>query len=191
MKARRTQFKAGDLVTARKLESITGEQVAVPAAAGLVHLQFSRFAGCPICNLHLRSIAQRNDEIEAAGVHEVVVFHSTADKLRRHEDDLPFDVIADPDKRLYQEFGVERSPRALSPRVWGTMARAAAVSFGATLRRRKPMAPLAPHGGLFGLPADLLIAPSGRVVAIKYGTHANDQWSVDELLQQASAAHAR
>lgn len=36
-----------------------------------------------------------------------------------------------------------------------------------------------------GLPADLLIAADGRVVAAKYGSHAYDQWSVDELLALA------
>jgi hypothetical protein len=44
---------------------------------------------------------------------------------------------------------------------------------------------LAPTNGNLGLPADLLIAGDGRVVAVKYGTHAYDQWSVDELLGAA------
>jgi hypothetical protein len=38
-----------------------------------------------------------------------------------------------------------------------------------------------------GLPADFLIAPDERIVAAKYGKHADDQWSVDELLNLASA----
>ena len=35
-------------------------------------------------------------------------------------------------------------------------------------------------------PADFLIAQDGRVVASKYGTHADDQWSVDEVLTIAA-----
>jgi hypothetical protein len=37
-----------------------------------------------------------------------------------------------------------------------------------------------------------MIAPSGRIDAVKYGAHAYDQWSVDELLALAKgvAAHA-
>jgi hypothetical protein len=31
-----------------------------------------------------------------------------------------------------------------------------------------------------------LIAPDGRVVACKYGAHADDQWSVDDLLALAA-----
>ena len=36
------------------------------------------------------------------------------------------------------------------------------------------------------LAADFLIEPDGRVRAAKYGRHASDDWSVDELLQLAS-----
>jgi hypothetical protein len=35
----------------------------------------------------------------------------------------------------------------------------------------------------------MLIAPDGRVLAAKYGRHANDQWEVDELLQLASSTN--
>jgi len=42
-----------------------------------------------------------------------------------------------------------------------------------------------------GLPADFLITPSGRISAVKYGTNAYDQWSVDELLSLAKGAAAQ
>jgi hypothetical protein len=43
-----------------------------------------------------------------------------------------------------------------------------------------------PTGGRLGLPADILIDQRGTVLACKYGSHAYDQWSVDELLQFAA-----
>ena len=36
-----------------------------------------------------------------------------------------------------------------------------------------------------GLPADFRVNNEGRVLACKYGEHAYDQWSVDELLSLA------
>jgi hypothetical protein len=36
------------------------------------------------------------------------------------------------------------------------------------------------------LPADFLIGSDGLVIACKYGDHANDHWSVDEVLAHAS-----
>ena len=44
-----------------------------------------------------------------------------------------------------------------------------------------------PKSGSLGLPADFLIASDGRVLACKYGTHAFDQWSVDEILSLSGA----
>ncbi len=44
---------------------------------------------------------------------------------------------------------------------------------------------------MLGLPADFLIDPDGRVLAAHYGTHANDQWSVDDLLRQVDESTRR
>jgi peroxiredoxin len=183
-------WQRGDLAPARELTSVDGSRVVLPDPSQNMHLQFRRFAGCPVCDLHLRSIARRHDEIEAAGVREVVVFHSTAEELRRHgAHELPFAVIADPAKRLYAEFGVESAPRALlDPRAWIPLVRAiAASSWRMVLGKSKPPASYQEHGRL-GLPADLLIGRDGRVLAAKYGEYVYDQWSADELLVHARMA---
>jgi hypothetical protein len=174
-------------VRARTLTTVSGDPVTVPGPDRLIHLQFRRFAGCPVCNLHLRSVVRRHHEIEAAGVREVVVFHSPAEELRPHTADLPFAVVADPDKRLYREFGVEQSPRALlAPRAWGPILRAVVSGAWHVVRGREHLPSTSPHGGRLGLPADFLIAPGGQVLATKHGEHAYDQWSVDELLELAA-----
>ncbi|MEV4491580.1 peroxiredoxin-like family protein [Micromonospora coxensis] len=182
----------GSTLTDRHLTPVVGAPVAVPAPDRLIHLQFRRFAGCPVCNLHLRSIVRRHAEIEAAGVREVVVFHSPADELREHTHELPFAVVADPDKRLYREFGVESSRRSLlSPRAWLPILRAVAHSSWGLLRGRDRAPSRTQAGGRLGLPADFLIASDGRVLAAKYGEHVYDQWSVDELLDLAGRSADR
>lgn len=179
----------GDTVESRKLATIAGDDVPVPDPDVIVHLQFRRFAGCPVCNLHLRSMARYLARIEAAGVREVVVFHSSVEALRPHAGDLPFDVVADPGKRLYREFGVESSPRALlDPRAWWTILRAVAHSLAGVIRRRHPAPSLMPEGGRLGLPADILVASDGRVIAAHYGAHAGDHWEVDEILAHVPAS---
>ncbi|MGT2529690.1 peroxiredoxin-like family protein [Streptomyces nojiriensis] len=112
------KLSVGSVVPSRTLTAVAdGASVAVPdpdaGADRLIHLQFRRFAGCPVCHLHLRSVVRRHAEIEEAGIREVVVFHSTAEELREHVTGFPFAVIADPDKRLYIEYGVESSYRSL------------------------------------------------------------------------------
>ncbi|WP_310942031.1 peroxiredoxin-like family protein [Streptomyces sp. gCLA4] len=180
----------GSTVRPRSLTAVTdGAPVAVPDPERLVHLQFRRFAGCPVCHLHLRSVVRRHSEIEAAGIREVVVFHSAAEELRPHVADLPFAVVADPGKRLYAEFGVGTSPRALlSPRAWWPVLRAVAVGTVELLRGRQKAPARTQDNGRLGLPADFLIAPDGTVLARSYGEYADDQWPVEKLLTLAEEA---
>jgi peroxiredoxin len=170
----------GGKVGERKLTTISGTEVAVPSPDAIVHLQFRRFAGCPICNLHVRDVARRHQEIADAGIVEVAVFHSAAEELRRYQPDLPFAVIADPDRKLYKEFGVETSIRSvLNPQAWRAAARG--------MRWTSPRGALGLRENHLGKPADFIIAADGTVRACKYGAHADDQWSVDEVLRLATA----
>lgn len=188
MRMPRTTMRPGDTVPVRHLTAVSGAEVELPAPDRMIHLQFRRFAGCPVCNLHLRSVVRRHGEIEAAGIREVVVFHSPAEELRPHVEDLPFAVVADPAKRLYAQFKVESTPRALlSPRAWWPIVRAVTSGTWQVLRGREHLPSRTPHGGRLGLPADFLIASDGRVLAAKYGEHVYDQWPVDELLRLATA----
>jgi peroxiredoxin len=175
------------MLSTRELTDVQGRPVALPQDGVLVHLQFRRFAGCPICNLHLRSFVQRHAELEAAGIREVVVFHSPVEELQGY--DLPFAVIPDPTKALYREFGVETSRRALlDPAVWPHIVRAILRSTWMILRRKERGPSNSPAGGRLGLPADFLIAPDGAILASKHGEHAYDQWSVDEVLSKGKGS---
>ncbi|WP_129663614.1 peroxiredoxin-like family protein [Phytoactinopolyspora endophytica] len=177
-----TRMSVGDVVAGHELGTIYGASVQVPDPERLVHLQFRRYAGCPVCNRHLRSFAVRHDEILAAGIREVVVFHSDAETMRELQADLPFAAVADPGKALYAEFGVQRmSPwRILAPRSLRAVARG--------LRRRPSLRAVAGRGeNHLGLPADFLIGADGRLLAVNYGAYIDDQWSVDELLGFAGA----
>src|SRR5438270_12510795 len=179
--------RVGDAFQTLDLTATSGQLVTVPDPAGdFINLQLRRFAGCPICNLHLRSIVTRHDEIRSRGIREVVVFHSTAAELAKHEAELPFPLIADPERELYQRLGVERR---LSPLLRLRALRAAFAGetavFGKRSTKRGALGPVKPTGGRLGLPADFLIAPDGRITALKYGKHAYDQWTVDELLGHA------
>lgn len=192
----RNRTDPGAVVARAALTTIRGSVVSIPDDDALVHLQFRRFAGCPICDLHLSSFARRHQEIDAAGIREVVVFHSTTAALLPFAADLPFAVIADPDKWLYGEFGVEAAPRALlDARAWGAMLLGLYRSARKIVQGAQPVPSLSPAGGRFGLPADFLIDRDGVVIARRYGAHAYDQWSVDQLLaltgsQRAMAGHA-
>jgi peroxiredoxin len=125
----------------------------------------------------MHSILQRYPDIQAAGIQEVVVFHSPNESLVPFQGKFPFDVIGDPEKVLYKQFGVGESVFAiLDVRVWPAI-------YKGIMEKDKPTGE--PEGGSLGLPADFLIDPTGKIVASHYGVHAYDQWTVDELLALA------
>jgi len=172
------KLKAGDNFPATTLVSVSGEPIKLPDPNRLVHLQLRRFVDCPICNTHIAELRKRARDIEEAGIKEVIVFHSSAKSIRSYQKDLPFLLVGDPKKTLYREFGVEASLAFLSSKSLGAAMRGVAHGhFGLRLA-----------GGPFGLPGEFLIAPSGQIKAVKYGTHAFDQWSVDELIARARGA---
>ena len=184
--------RVGNSFPTLELTATSGQPVTIPdPAEDYVHLQLRRFAGCPICNLHLRSIVARHDEIRAHGIREVVVFHSTAAELAKHEAELPFPLVADPERVLYRRLGVDRWPSSLlSPRALGAAIAGQAGALTNHSTKRGALGPVKPTGGRLGLPADFLIAPDGWITAFKYGRHAYDQWTVDELPDHARPVSA-
>lgn len=181
-----TMLQAGQRLPSAAWPLLAKAGVTQPAAGDLLHLQLRRFAGCPVCDLHLRTFVRRKAELDSAGVEELAVFHSTEAELRAYTHDLPFDTLADPTKALYRLLGAEASARAvLSPGAWSAMARGVGASLARSVTRGRRPPPVAPTGGITGLPADFLIDSDGRLVATKYGTHANDQWTFDEVLALA------
>jgi hypothetical protein len=176
------RLRAGETFIPRELGTLAGGSVRIPDPHALVHLQMRRYAGCPICSLHLRSFVRRKADLARAGVHEVVVFHSSAEELRKVHTDLPFDVVPDPTRRLYAALGCMTSPLALlHPRGFLAVVRGAAARASSA-----PRAGMA--DGLFGLPADFLVTPNGKLLTVKYGKHADDQWSIDDLLSLVESA---
>jgi peroxiredoxin len=177
------RLTAGCVISGRELTTVTGATVHVPDEDCRVHLQFRRFAGCPICNTHLRSVMRRHDEITAAGIREVVVFASTSQQLQAMLPEVPFAVVADPRRKLYTEFGVESSPRSvLHPRAWRPILAGGVRELRSRTRERRPPVGHSSNGNMLGLPADFLIASDGHLLAVKYGQHGYDQWAVDQIL---------
>lgn len=167
--------QSGDLITNRVWQDVQGNQIIIPTPTGLTHLQFRRYSGCAVCNLHLQSFISRQQELRTAGINEIVIFNSARERILEDMAESPLPIIADPRKYLYSEFRVETSPLAVfNPRVW-LPAIKGALKFGVQLPRDQET--------MNGLPADFLIDSQGKIIAAHYGTHAYDQWSIEELLK--------
>ncbi|ATB50366.1 peroxiredoxin-like family protein [Corallococcus macrosporus] len=185
MDSKRSRRRVGEVLAPFRVTTLTHGPLELPlrTADAFTHLQFRRFAGCPICNLHVRRFAAARGRLEAEGVRTVAFFHSTEASMRPYQGDLPFPVVPDPERRWYQHFGVEQSRvAALHPR-----AMLAAVKGLASV----PSNPFAGEGGAQGLPADFLLDATGRVLALHQGRHADDHWEVEDVLALARSVRSQ
>lgn len=161
-----------------QLLDIHGQPINIPESGRWTHIQFRRYSGCAVCNLHLHSFITRHNELAASHIQEVVVFNSTPERILADLPQSPLRLISDVDKHLYTQFGVGTAVMAVfNPAVWIPAMRGAA-QFGVRLPRDEETS--------WGLPADFLIDEEGKIVAVHYGKHANDQWSLDQLLTLVS-----
>ncbi len=173
-KLQAVKLQVGQSIELQKLETINSTYIDIPFRTQVTHLQFRRFSGCPICTLHLQTFVERHIDLVSSGIREVAVFHSSKDVLLVHESTTPFAVIADPEKILYQQFGVEKSLASIfHPGAWSAAIR------GLLKYSIRPSEKIESY---FALPADFLIDKDGTILACKYGRHADDHWSVDEVI---------
>ena len=68
---------AGLLIENFTWRSTAGAILTIPDSDGqLINLKISRFAGCPVCNMHFANYRSHSADLQRAGVKVVVVFHS-------------------------------------------------------------------------------------------------------------------
>jgi peroxiredoxin len=170
------RYKAGDVFPQLTVTTSKGAPLTIPVAgANYTHIQFRRFSGCPICNTHIAEFRRSIAQLKAAGIHEVLFFHSSQEDVAAFHNDLPFDAVGDREKHYYSQFGVESSWKVASAAaVRAALASILRGNFGLKIT-----------GGPLGLPAEFLLAADGRIKAAHYGKHAYDQWPVQTLLDLA------
>ncbi|HTI38976.1 MAG TPA: peroxiredoxin-like family protein [Vicinamibacterales bacterium] len=166
------RLEVGTQAPVFKTQAIGGRIVDLAALRGrTVLLKFYRFATCPVCNLHLHHFIRDYQVLEALGLTTVVLFHSPAETLAEtRREDAPFDLVPDPEKRIFRAFGVETGLRGLfSPTVMRDYARALAAGY--------PSGMFSHDGGILGNPADFIIDGDGRIAFAHYGRQYSDTLS--------------
>ena len=174
----RVRLEPGQPAVPFTATTIDGAAVSLDQFAGrAVLLMFFRYGSCPMCNLRLRDFAKEYPRLRDRGLTVLAFFHSPAHSVRAHAGrrQYPFPLIADPELRVYRQYGVETS----WPRLLLSMARA---RFYVDLFRSLL------HGFWGGfawqmakMPADFLIGPDGRLVATHYGRDIGDHLPVAQV----------
>ena len=172
------RLEPGQLAVPFAAMTIDGKVVSLEQFPGrTVLLMFFRYASCPMCNLHLRDLAEHYPRLRERGLVVVAFFHSPADAIRAHAGSraYPFPLVADPELRVYRQYGVETSWPGLllsmvRPRFYVSFFRAVIHGFwgGFAWRMAK-------------MPADFLVGPDRRLIAAHYGRDIGDHLPVAQL----------
>ena len=177
------RLNAGESVPDFAVTSILGKDLSPASLAGAPSLLvFHRYARCAICNDRIREFRRIIPELTATtGLRVVFVCHSDRDRLRGEfgEASLPFDVVPDPERRLYDMFGVARSlARTLRPSSIRTAVRA---------RRAMPNDGRGPgfERPLTMIPAEFFVDSTGTIVSTHYGEYLGDTWSSETIARLA------
>ena len=147
----------------------------------LLWLILSRYAACPFCSLRLKRVIERYDSIEAAGLDVLVVFPSKEKRVRQfvEKTDAPFRIVADPEQRIFAQFGSETS--------WAGEIRSA-VNIPKVLSAlvKMKMNPLAIDDKVNRMPSEYLIGRDGVIGRVHYGAELDDGLAVDLAVKWAS-----
>jgi len=171
------KLKVGSPAPQFHAESLKGNVISLDDYRNrIVLVKFYRFATCPVCNLHLRNFTRRYELLQQAGLPTIAIFHSPNWRLEKAiGHDLPFEMIADPEKRIFRSYGVQFSLAGMFS--WPVMR-----DYMFALKAGYPAGMLTHDGGIKGHPADFIVGRGGKILYAHYGKDYSDSLSVDQVL---------
>ena len=162
------KLSPGQIAPQFKAMSYDGKSVSSADYVGKkLWLAFFRYAACPLCNQRIHEIIQRHREFERLGIELIAVFQSPPERIGEYvaKQAPSFPLIADPDMKLYAEYGVvQRLMGMFYPRVSRVFKRAKRNGF-----KTGPS-----DGPVATVPADFLIDPEGLLWSTYYGSAISD-----------------
>ncbi len=146
--------------------------------SGKTAIIFLRYYGCTICQMDINHYKKEYEKIIKAGGQIVIVFQSSSEIIQENlnEGDLPFDIICDPDKSLYQKYNVLPS-QTLQAMIDKKALYKVAVAKKEGIKHGKY------EGDELQLPATIIIDNELDVNYVHYGKTVGDILSVDELVE--------
>lgn len=162
-----------------------------PEAAGLdlcrtmtqpTLLVFSRYYTCGICQALLGELRQAMPDLRARGIDLKVVLQSTRESVAAAtaEAPFPFDLICDPEARLYDRYNVFQADSL--PAMLAGDPLLTQIPGGAMGLMAASMSGAKPEGRQRQLPALFAVAPDGTVKYAYYGKTLSDMPKLDDAV---------
>ncbi|WP_264793253.1 redoxin domain-containing protein [Aureispira anguillae] len=185
------RLKRGDKPEAFVVEDVLGNTISLRKILkkNKVLLVFLRHAWCPVCNYRTHELIGNYNALKEAGYEVVVVYESSKKSLLPYveDHDLPYFVIADPQRELYKAFKVEfSSEKMLKSRTNTKML--THYKKGMELFGDRQYAKEKGEEKSSIIPADFIINKDRTLETVYYGEYIGDHLPVKELLEGAGSS---
>ncbi|PTQ89608.1 redoxin domain-containing protein [Agitococcus lubricus] len=138
-------------------------------------LSFYRYASCPFCNLRFHALTQKQSQWQARGLETVAIFQSPKDSILEYAGSEPsvIRILPDPERTLYQRYGVEGS--------WAGFVKGA-LQLGTFAQALKSgHLPGKVEGEMNMIPADFVIDEQGTIRLAYYGKDISDHVAIEDI----------
>lgn len=176
------RIKAPVLAPEFVTRDIDGKPISLQLLKGnRLMLSFFRDVACPFCNLRVYELSSEYDSLSKNGMHIVTFFRSNVSQVREFVErrPRPFILVADPDMRVYQPYGIEHA--------WVGVLRAMMLRMPRLLAGMRLGQPRLLGSDPNLLPADFLIDSFGYVRHAYYGRDLGDHMPIETIRQFASS----
>lgn len=144
-----------------------------------IYLAFERNAGCPVCNLRTHELLKKVDFLKSKGIVVLMIYESPAEKMKEYlgGNNYPFHFVADPENKLYNLYGVERSFFKVMKGLFNGLLDK--VSKGNKLFAK----PMKQDGHMDRIPAEFVIDQQGKIILAHYGKFVGDHLPLEVLMK--------
>jgi len=174
-------IKEGHKIPNIKLSAIDGSQFDSDLLLGKKYLiTFFRFATCPFCNTRLAALVNNRDKL-GNDFEIIAIFESQIDHLQRHASKhfAKFPILADPARKYYREFNVEKSMLGMFK---GMIFRMPTLLKGML----SGYIPREISSRMLIMPLSLLVDKKGVIQSIYQGQDEGDHMPMEQIIKFAS-----
>lgn len=168
-------LKKGERIPFETVTTIFGEDISLQQGRTVV--AFYRNVDCAMCNLRIHQLTEKAHLFNEKDIRVIIVLQSTADEIKAHLGDaeFPFDLIADPNKKLFDAIGAKSG---------GLKTLFAMRRIGSIVKIKKQKIPLIKdqRGDTKLAPVELIL-DKGTIIKAHYGSDIGDHISIKQLLK--------
>lgn len=146
-----------------------------------VFIGFFRHAGCPFCNLRVHNLMKIRENLTERDMEMIFFFESKKELMLQstfHKEVSPVPLIADPEKKWYNIYGIENSLLKTSMSHLTSFIQTAITA----KRKNLPLHVMASDESFSTIPAEFLLDENLIIRKIHYAKNLNDRLSIDTIL---------